>query len=102
MRPEGSLTLNIKASINWMKPTSTQPPPLADSTQDVLFLYDEPDSVYDDGFVYDSIAPYPIVTTEAVSSFNSLRITYSSSGVYAPHTIQGFIVEFNPEGTRTL
>lgn len=103
IRPEGILSMSISVAYNWNSPYKTSPMTYpGDSINSVLF-YDGPGSIYDDpGVVYDNGDIYPIITNKIEGSFNSMKLTYTTSGDYEPHTIQGFIVEFNPEGTRTL
>jgi hypothetical protein len=101
VRAEGTVTLTVKPTLDWGGPERSQSAGKGINTTVSGSVYGSSTTIYGTA-VYGVDADYPILTTTLEGSFNSLKLTYTSSGVYAPHSIQGFVVEFTPEGTRTL
>ena len=102
-RPEGTLSMSVQVSYNWNSPYKNNPMTYPSDSLNSIIFYDDPGAIYDSpGVVYDNGDIYPVITNSFECAFNLMKITYTTAGDYEPHTIQGFIVEFNPEGTRTL
>ncbi len=58
---------------------------------------------YDSGFKYDQGHKYgapsqPIIQTNVEGSGKSIQLTYVSEGIFAPYTIQGYVLEFSING----
>ena len=101
MKPEGPITLNIRLSFDWDDDTVRNPDGYTTETNDILTYYDDGIAEYDDTItVYDVVDTSPIKITDIQGSWRAIQITYTSSGDYAPHSIQGFIIDYTPQGTR--
>lgn len=98
-KPEGSLQIGIKVDYDWLDPATLSPTLYSESSTSVVELYDT-GLLYDSGLLYGTDDIYPVINTDIQGSFKSIRLTYTTSGDYAPHTIQGFLIDFSTSSKR--
>lgn len=98
---QGTFTLSAQLNFDWNNPDSLAPSPfsgaivLAEGTP----LYDN-SLLYDNAVYYATVNTYPVITYDIQGSGKSTKIAFTTSGNNYPHTIQGFILEFTPQGKR--
>lgn len=96
----GQFTLGAQFTFDWNNPDSLEPGTFSGEIDfgDVP-LYDT-GLFYDNGAVYASTESYPLIDYDINGSCKSMKISFTTSGDNYPHTIQGFVVEFTPQGKR--
>lgn len=99
VRAEGSTVLNMKVDYDWSDPNVLGPGTLGLDSTTGLVIYDS-GTLYDSGATYGNTDIFPIIETNISGSFKSIRLTYTTSGDYEPHSIQGFVIDYQVDGTR--
>lgn len=99
-RPEGSLTIGIKLDYDWNDPEILSPSQYSEDSTLSVALWDS-GLLWDGGTLWaDGSDLFPVLETTVQGSFKSVKITYTTSGDYEPHSIQGFVIDFMAEDTR--
>jgi hypothetical protein len=97
---EGLFTLSAKFSFDWGDANSLTPSTFSeDSIGAGTSFYDTGDT-YDSGVLYGSDEYYPVLDYNVSGTFKSIRIAFTTSGDNYPHTIQGLVFDFTPQGKR--
>jgi len=97
---EGDVDLNVGVSYDWGREEVTNPQNYLIQLEADQPLYDDATYTYDDpATVYGGILT-PIGVTNMQGSFFSIRVTFSASGVEAPHSIHAIVIEYSVEGRR--
>lgn len=96
MRLEGTLTANLGIKYDWDNINAINP---------AAYILDSSgsNSYYDAGFNYDDNAMYggtsqPVFKTNIQGSGFSTQVSITSSGIYTPHTLQGYVINFSVKG----
>lgn len=94
----GLYTLGTQLVFDWNNPDSLEPNPFSSSVDlGNSALYGT--AIYGTA-VYESTDTYPIFDIDVAGSFKSIKIKFTTSGDNYPHTIQGIVFEFTPQGKR--
>ena len=99
-RLEGSLGLNIKPTFDWNDPDIINPLTSGQEFQYQVVHYGDEGVSYNDSHVYGRFIRSPQFQTDMDGSFFSIQFAFTSSDQNPPHSIQGFTIEFTPQGRR--
>jgi hypothetical protein len=97
---EGSLELVLGVTYDWGKTDIPSPSPYAIEVEALVATYDDPAFQYDDpSTTYGGILT-PISVTNLEGSFFSVRLTFTTNNMDAPHSIHALIIEYANKGRR--
>jgi len=97
----GYFDITTSLSFDWLDSRQLSPNPFSGSIETEGVLYDSTSALYDDaGSVYPPDTEYPVIDINIEGSCKSVRFTFTTSTDSFPHTIQGYIISFTPQGKR--
>jgi len=97
----GYFEITTSFSFDWLDSRQLAPNPVSGSITTEGVLYDSTSALYDDPTsVYPPDTEYPVIDLNIEGSCKSVRYTFTTSSTSYPHTIQGYIVSFTPQGER--
>jgi hypothetical protein len=95
---EGNLGVNLTLDFDWGLTTVLNPAGYSIVIEGDTPVYDDPDYVYGDpGTAYGGILT-PVAFKNVEGSFFSIRLSFTTSGTEASHSIFGFNIEYQVEG----
>ena len=98
IRAEGPADIYFSVVYNWNKGDTLKPDSYDTSIQGAPTTYNGEAITYNGTAKYNvNVAPYTEMPIQG-SGF-SIRLNYVSNGIFNPFSLQGFILEFKPEGT---
>lgn len=99
IRAEGPADIYFSVIYNWNKSDTLKPDSYDTSIQGAPTTYNGEAITYNGTAKYNvNIAPYTEMPIQG-SGF-SIRLNYVSNGIFNPFSLQGFILEFKPEGKK--
>lgn len=97
----GFFEISTSLSFDWLDSRQLAPNPFSGSVTTEGVLYDSTSALYDDPTsVYPPDVEYPVIDLNIEGSCKSVRYTFNTSSTSYPHTIQGYITSFTPQGKR--
>jgi len=96
IKATGSFDMTIGLKFDWDNLYKINPVNYNEMSTGNIVTYDA-GFKYDQGHKYGSVTQ-PIIQTNVEGSGFSTQITYVSDGIYAPYTIQGYVLEFSING----
>lgn len=100
LRCEGPLEMSIAVRYDWARTSTINPTNYNEEPGSDPVQYGAPEAIYGNpGVVYGS-PTQPVIETNIQGSGKSVQISFVSTGDWSPYTIQGFVIEFMPEGRQ--
>lgn len=96
IRATGSFDLALGLKFDWDNLYKINPVNYNETSTGNTITYDS-GFKYDQGHKYGSVTQ-PIIKTNVEGTGWSTQLTYVSEGIFAPYTIQGYVIEFTPNG----
>lgn len=98
-RVEGSYDMSISFDFDWARDDVLEPDAYSQANITSGVTYNN-GYLYNQGNTYVGGSLSPVITTSVEGSWKSIKINFSTSDTNAPHTIQGFVIEFTPQARR--
>lgn len=96
IRAEGNVSIDISVVYNWGETNVINPANYNLTSSFSGIQYDD-GNLWDGGAVYGQITS-PVLKNNLQGSAFSIQLSFTSVGTFAPYTIQGFVLEFSPQG----
>jgi len=97
----GYFYISTSLSFDWLDSRQLAPNPFDGTITTEGVLYDSSSALYDDASsIYPPEVEYPVIDINTEGSCKSVRYTFTTSSESYPHTIQGYIISFTPQGKR--
>lgn len=100
VRVEGPVAISFSVKYDWGNPETSKPDSYDADIENAPSVYNSPNIVYNGPNTKYNKTVAPYTETPIEGSAFSIRLNYVSYGSFAPHSLQGFILEIKPEGKR--
>lgn len=98
-RVDGSYEVSISFDFDWARDNILEPDAYIQANITSGVTYNN-GYAYNQGHTYVEGSLSPVITSSVEGSWKSIKINFSTSDTNAPHTIQGFVLEFTPQARR--
>lgn len=99
LRCEGDVELHISVRYDWARSNVINPSNYSEDPGSSSYQYGGSGVVYGTGVQYGSPSQ-PVIDTNIQGSGYSVQFSFVSTGDWSPYTVQGFVLEFMPEGRQ--
>lgn len=98
IRAEGPVDISFYSQYDWGSNENYRPASYNESISGAPTVYGAPGVVYNNPNIKLNNSPKPYTETSIQGSGFSIKLNYVTVGQFAPYSIQGFILEFEPKG----